>query len=201
MSLLVTTQPPAEPITVDEVKDHLNISLENNRHDALLTAYIIAARQFCEKKLGRVLVRTSFSYSFDKFPSDKIVIPKASLISVESITYFDTSASPNTQTVATSVYSVDTGICPGEVYLQYGENWPTSRGHRNDVTINFTAGYADTVSSPRDYDDQVPYPIKQAMLLYVGDYFLNREARTDIQTYENPAADAFLDLFILRSVS
>jgi uncharacterized phiE125 gp8 family phage protein len=201
MSLLVTTQPPAEPVTVDEVKEHLNINLENNRHDALITAYIIAARQYCEKRLARVLVRTSFSYSFARFPSDKIVIPKAALISVESITYFDISTSPNVQTVATSVYDVDTGVCPGEVYLKYGQNWPTSRGHRNDITINFTAGYADTVSSPRDYDEQVPYPVKQAMLLFIGGYFLNREDRTDIQTYDNPTADALLDPFVLRSVS
>jgi len=201
MSLIVTTQPPSEPIKIDEAKNHLNISLEYNQDDPLVLAYIIAARQFCEKQLGRVLIRTSFSYSFDRFPSDNIVIPKASLISVESITYFDISTSPNMQTVATSVYGVDTGICPGVVYLKYGQVWPTSRGHRNDVTVNFTAGYADTVSSPRDYDDQVPYPIKQAMLLFIGDYYLNREARTDIQTYENPAAMALLDPFRLRSVS
>ena len=201
MSLTITTQPPQEPVTLEEVKDQLQIRYSNNRFDNLLESYIKAARQYCERYLGRTIIRTAYAYSFDRFPADKFALPKASVISVESITYFDTTTSPNIQTVSTDVYGVDTGVCPGLVYLKYGQTWPTSRGHHNDITVNFTAGYDDTVSSPRDYSDQVPENIKTAMKLIIGNLFLFREQRTDIQSYDNPTANIFLDLEQLRSVS
>lgn len=193
MSLTITAYPVAEPITIDEAKAHLQIDLENNRFDALVEAQIAAARSYCEKYLGKVLVRTGFSYKFSQFGGSTIELPKAPVISVDSITYTDATASPIVQTLATTVYSLDSGVYPPVVYLEYDQSWPSNRGGRNDITINFTAGYSDSVASPRDYDDQIPDSIKSAILLVVGDLFLNRERKMDIQTYHNDTAETFLD--------
>jgi uncharacterized phiE125 gp8 family phage protein len=199
MSLTVTSFPLAEPLTVNEAKDHLQIDRENSRFDTLIESQIMAARVFCEKYLGRSIVRTSYSYKFNSFSGSTIELPKSPVISVDSITYIDAVTSPQEQTISTDVYALDKGVHPPVVYLQYDQTWPTSRGGRNDISINFTAGYEDSIASPRDYDDQVPEAIKAAMKIIIGDLFLNRERRTDIQTYHNDTAEMFLDLIRSRS--
>lgn len=198
MSLIITSYPVSEPVTLDEIKDHVQVRLENNRFDALLESQITAARSWCEQYLSKTIVRTSYAYSFNAL-SGTIELPKAPVISVESIVYFNTATSPNSQTVSTDVYGVDLGVYPSCVYLKYGQTWPTSRGHRNDVTINFTAGHDDSGASPRDYDDQVPEPIKAAIKLVVGNLFLNREQKMDIQTYHNDTAEMLLDPYRLHA--
>lgn len=200
MSLTIASYPAAEPVTLDEVKDHLNINRQNNRFDALLESRIVAARMWCEVYLARTLVSTQYLYKIDVFPGGAIELPKAPVISVDSITYFDTTASPNTQTVSTDVYGLDSGVTPAIIYLKYGQTWPSSRGAYNDVSITFTAGYTDSMTSPRDYDDRVPDPIKAAINLIVGDLFLTRESKTDIQMYKNDTAEMLLCPFRLRNL-
>lgn len=192
MSLTVTSYPTQEPITLDEIKEHLNIDYEIDEYDGLLEAYISAARQYCEKRLGRRLINTTYEYKIKDFASE-IELPVSPVISIDSITYIDINSSPNRQTVTSTVYGLDSGVHPPVVYLEYGQSWPSNRGARNDVIITLTAGYQDTQSSPRDLDDRVPQNIKQAIKLIVGEFFLVREQTTDIQTYRNKAADALLD--------
>lgn len=201
MSLIVTTRPTVEPITLEEAKNHLVIDLDYRDEDFLVSSLISAARSYCEQYLGYPIIRTSFSYRMNNFPSSEIEMPVNKIISIDSITYIDTQSSPIQQTLSTDVYDLDTGVNPPVVYLKYGQSWPANRGGKNDVTINFTAGFADSIASPRDYDDQVPMAIKQAMKLIIGELYLIRESTADIQMYKYQAADNLLHFYRSRSTS
>lgn len=130
--------------------------------DELIAGYIVAAREYVEQYLARPLITQTWRYTLDTFPPDSvnyIEIPRSPLISVSSITYVDDDG--NTQTLATSVYSVDADSKPGAVRLKYDQEWPDTRDQPNAVTINFTAGYG---AAPAN----VPASTKQAMKLLIG---------------------------------
>jgi uncharacterized phiE125 gp8 family phage protein len=51
-----STTPTSEPITINDVKKWCNIELDFTYYDALLTALITAARQYCEAYVGHSLI-------------------------------------------------------------------------------------------------------------------------------------------------
>jgi uncharacterized phiE125 gp8 family phage protein len=135
-----TIAPHAEPLALQEVKDHLRI--DGDLEDAHLTALISAARGWVEGFWGRQLVASTFKLTLDAFPAENgaIVLLNPPLIGVTSITYVDTAGS--TQTLSTSDYTVDTESEPGRVVPAYNEDWPDTREQINAVAITYTAGYA-----------------------------------------------------------
>ncbi len=199
MSLKVSSYPTVEPLTLEEAKNHLNIDLEYVDDDCVIESNISAARTYCEQYLGYPIIRTAYTWRFNTFGSAELEMPVGKVISIDSITYIDTTQSPNLQTLATSVYDLDDGVNPPVLYLQYGQSWPNVRGGRNDITVTFTSGFEDSGASPRDFDDQMPDAIKSAMKLVIGELYLIREATTDIQTYKNEAAERLLDFYRSRS--
>ena len=59
MTVVLTTAPAVEPISLAEAKAHLR--LDASDEDALLTALITAARMFVERTLGVALITQSWS--------------------------------------------------------------------------------------------------------------------------------------------
>jgi len=176
MSIALVTQPTKEPITLAFVKPHLNIVIDDD--DLILSSYIGAARDHVEKMLSRSLITQTWDYSIDSF-ADKIEIPKPPLQSVTSIKYRDENGV--TQTLGSSVYDVDTGVEPGVIRLAYDQSWPSIRCVSNAITIRFVAGYGD---NPGD----IPFSVRQAIALFVGHLYENREATAGITMKEVPMA-------------
>ncbi len=58
--------PTTEPLSLDEVKEHLRI--ESSAEDALLQVYIEAVREICEHNTSRVLITQTWETVFDRFP-------------------------------------------------------------------------------------------------------------------------------------
>lgn len=168
-SLTLVTAPSAgtEPITLDEAKSHCRIDVEDD--DSLVTALIVAARQHVENATGRQLLTATWSLKLDCWPC-WIDVPRAPLLTVTSITYLDTAGA--TQTLATDQYRTNAPSGPtaarGTIEPAYGVTWPTLYGVSNAATVTFTAGYGATA-------DTVPQAIKQAMLLTIGHWYINRE--------------------------
>lgn len=190
MGLLQTAAPATEPVTLTEAKSHLRVDTTDD--DTLITELIKAARQVVENNTGRSLVTQTWRLSLDAFPrnSEAIRLERGPLVSVQSLTYVDTNGT--TQTMAASKYVVDTLHIEGEVALAHGEAWPNTRGDRNAVLVNYTAGYGAASA--------VPDALKAAIKLRLGDLFANREASIigTIHT-DNPAADAIEAMYAVRS--
>lgn len=170
MSLVVTTAPTVEPVTVDDLKGHLNVTTDDD--DAYIGSLAVAARRAIEAYQNRALVNTTFTWKFDSLyctldHRGKLRPPRSKLSSVTSITYIDTNG--DTQTLATSVYGVDASTEPGRIYLKYAQNWPSDVRDIEDCwTVVFVAGYGADATS-------VPDETKQAIKMLAAHWYENRE--------------------------
>jgi uncharacterized phiE125 gp8 family phage protein len=159
------TSPATEPVTLAEAKSHLRV--DYSTEDAYITALIVAARSYCEELTGRAFAQRTFTATLDEFPSlgADIVVPRAPLVSVQSLSYRDGNGVAVTMTANTD-YRVTTSVLPGRIRLPVTTGaWPATRRIDDAVTIAFTAGAATA-----------PATAKQAMLLLIGHWFENRES-------------------------
>lgn len=183
--------PSRSVLTLEEVKAHLRVESSVHDDDALIQGLMTAAEQELDGGdglLGRCLVSQTWELRLNGFCEDKIRIPLPPLLEVLSVKYYD--AANALQTLATTYYTVG-GVGArqvGFVELNYDYTWPDTYERSEAVLIRFRAGYVDVSASP---DGDVPAPIKQAMLLAIGDMYENREAQivgtisTRNQTVEN----------------
>lgn len=132
--------------------------------DTLLTALIVAAREYCEAYQNRAYLTQTIEMSLDGWPAFPVEIPRPPLASVTSIKYYDTA---NTEyTLAGTSYFVDADSDPGRIALAYGASLPTTTLREiGAVKIRYAAGGAT-----------VPQRVKQSMLLLIGYWYENREA-------------------------
>jgi len=133
----LNTAPASEPISRTEAKTHCRIEVTDD--DGLVDTLIAAAREHVEAFTARAIVAQSWDFKLDFFPA-VIPIPKPPLLSVSGIVYLD--ADGAAQTLASSVYTVDTDMVAGRIFLAYGQSWPGTYGVPNAVTVSFIAGMA-----------------------------------------------------------
>jgi uncharacterized phiE125 gp8 family phage protein len=184
MGLKLVTAPSSNVVTLDEAKAHLRE--DSDDFDLQITAFIYAATQFVDGPtgfLGRALIDQTWDYYLDAFPCrhdfsfpvsgrrNFIEIPLPPLIEVLGVFYVD--ASGNEQQFSASSYIVDDASQPARIILKSSASWPSIAEQANAVRIRFRAGYIDASNSPAT--PNVPFPIKAAILMYVGDLYQNRE--------------------------
>jgi uncharacterized phiE125 gp8 family phage protein len=185
MWLNQTTAPTETPISLDEAKAHLRVLHAND--DATITALIAVATEKLDGRrgyLGRALLTQSWEYRLHFFPVCGVIeIPLPPLQSVESVKYIDDAGAE--QTLATDQYVVDTATHVGQIRLGYGLSWPSTRWEDYAVRIRFTAGFGDAA-------DDVPQPIRQAILLMIGHWYVNRTDVSEANLSETPMASKYL---------
>ena len=165
MALTIYSEPAQEPVSLAEQKIQSRVSTDAD--DALLSLYITAARQNCEQFQARAYITQTWDLTLDDWPADGcIYAPRAPLASVTSITYVDDAGT--TQTLSSSLYTVDTKSEPGRIYPAYGETWPSVRGQPNAITVRFVAGYGTTMQS-------VPARMRAAIMVLAHHWYENRE--------------------------
>lgn len=88
MVLKVITPPVAEPITLEETKQHLRISGSDD--DIILLSMIKQAREFYEDFQNKKYITQVLELVMDSFPRDNYIPFKnsSSVQSVESIKYY-----------------------------------------------------------------------------------------------------------------
>tara|TARA_R110000824_G_scaffold10802_3_gene47281 strand:+ start:1832 stop:2425 length:594 start_codon:yes stop_codon:yes gene_type:complete len=140
----VSVEPATHPITISEARLHLD--LDDNYYDSQLDNLIGVARRRVEQDTRRSLITQTHVLSMDIFPSNGIIeLPTVPVQSVTSVTYVDTADA--TQTFSASKYSVDSNNTPSRVIVNASEDFPTVRGHYDDIKVTYIAGYGATVVS------------------------------------------------------
>ena len=107
---------------------------------------------------------------------EPIIIPKARLVAVPSITYIDNNGAP--QTMDPSLYSVEPGD-GGRISPGYNTTWPQARVYPGSIVITVQFGYG---TSPTN----VPMKVKAGILLALGHLYEHRESVTDTNAWELP---------------
>jgi uncharacterized phiE125 gp8 family phage protein len=168
MALNLVTPPAREPIELPEAKLQCRIDIDDD--DALVLGYIETARTHVENATNRQLITATWEMALDYWPMS-IDIPRSPLQSVVSVQYVDTAGT--TTTLATNQYRWRATTGPfaarGRITRGYGVSWPSLQAVTDPVIVRFTAGYGD-------YGQDVPAPLRQAILMLVGHWYINREA-------------------------
>lgn len=177
---LASISPPAtEPITLAEAKAHLRVDLTDD--DALITALIVAARQYAESETGRSLITQSWRLVLDGFhggrgpgtagpipsllPGNAILLDQAPVQSITSIQYLDTGGV--WQTLPESEWVAELQSAPARITPAFGKTWPAALPQIGSVKVEFVAGYGEAAA--------VPQGIKIWMLLRLAALYENRE--------------------------
>lgn len=197
--MLVQTVPPAiEPIALSDVKLHLKVDITDD--DTLITALIVAARQYAETLTGRSFITQSWQLVRDYFPCS-LELERGVVQSIDSIVYRDMAGVSQTMTFGAPVNGVsrstdgslvaDLTALPAHIRPAFGRIWPIPMPETGAVAVNYTAGYGSTEAS-------VPQGIKQWMLLRIGSMYAFREevvAERSIKVDPMPFFDVMLDAF------
>lgn len=161
-----TVDPTTEPLTLAEVKAHLRIEEGDDTEDLYLLRLIQSAREYVEDYCGIALLPQTWQLTSDGFPCEFRLRPPVQ--SVSSVSYVD--AVGSTDTVASSVYRLDSKSWPGRLTTDYSQTWPTPLSTTNAVTVTYVTGYSAATS--------IPARLVQAMLMHIADQYEFRE--TDI---------------------
>lgn len=170
MWLLLATPASDQPVSLAEAKAHLRVT--NSAEDDMITGLVAAATAHLEGRngiLGRALLTQTWEMRIDAFPTragGRIELPFPPLQSVAWIKYLDSNGTE--QTIDPALYSVDAQHMVGRVRPAYGQSWPATLADDGAVRIRFVAGYGTAAA--------VPQALKQAILLLVGHWWMNREA-------------------------
>lgn len=167
MALKLIQAPTVEPVTPEQAITHLNeyTRMEYSQR-RFVERLISTAREVCEEYQNRAYLSQKWELWLDAWPDNgkMIVIPRPPLQSIDSITCYDRSGAEHT--IDPESYFVDPNSEPGRVFLMA----PKPAGLRpvGGICIAFTAGHEDV--------ENVPQRIRQAILLLVAEWYLNREA-------------------------
>lgn len=174
-------EPAVEPVTLAEALEHVLEAA--GVADAKIMSLIKAARIACENRIERSLISTPWVVAMDGFPS-AVVLRQPPIIAVQSVTYLD--EDEVLQTLDPQDYLLDKASEPGYLVPATGRAWPATFDRINAVQVNYTAGYG---SLPTD----VPEPLRQWILLAVGDMYDKRRLHTDRPEVRMGFADYLLD--------
>lgn len=166
--IIVVTEPAIEPVTLAELK--LWVRVDAGAEDDLLNSAIKDAREEAESLTGRSFITTSLELWIKKWPGKLFSLPRANLLDVTSVKYFDDTETQ--QTLATSVYDVHAPAGAraqkGEISLKPDQEWPCLGCTEWPIRIEYTSGYGATV-------DTVPEGIKTAIKAKAAFLYANRE--------------------------
>lgn len=162
-----TPQTFEEPLDLATVKNHLRVEFADD--DALIGAFITAARSQAEIMQRRVLVRKQFDLTYDFWPNYRIELASP-VVSVDLVSYKDNLGNVTDLVVGTD-YITDLNKQPAIIQTSWNTCWPgTSLWPSSAILIRFTAGYAA--------DDQFwlgpGARLKAGMLLLISSWYNNR---------------------------
>lgn len=162
-SYVQTVAPTSLPLEVEEAMAHCRAdgTEERTKIQALVQAATVAAQEYQWSQL----ITATWEARFDRFPSQIDLYPNP----VQSVTvkYRDIANTLITMTADVD-YVLDLYSKPARIVPAFSEAWPTTRGFINDVIVTVVAGYGE--------QSAVPAHIKQAILLLVGHWYMNRES-------------------------
>jgi len=135
--------------------------------DTYVTGLLYAAQEMAENFLRKKLLTQTLGKLLDEFCNDMVLLPMGPVQEVVGITYID--AYGTSATVDPDLYRVEVRRTPQYVKLHYGISWPdTLFGREDAVEIEYVTGYGT--------GENVPAPIRHAILFMVGHFYSNREA-------------------------
>ena len=135
--------------------------------DAYLQELLFAAEDWAQARIGRQICRATYTAYLSDWPSDgDLVMHFGPVESITSVKYYAAGALTTT-TLSSSLYQLDNVEL--SAMLRILEMPPLNTDRLNLVEIEFLNGWATA--------DAVPRKIKDAIILYASERYLNPENR------------------------
>jgi uncharacterized phiE125 gp8 family phage protein len=179
MSVIVIDPPAVMPVSLEEARQHLRI--DGGDEDAYLSGLVEAAVGAIDGPsgcLGRAVCRQTLELRLSAWPFCPIELPYPPAASVEAVSYVDDAgALQDLPEGGWRIIPAGTGIA--RLDRPFGMSWPSARRDAESIRIRYLAGYEN---------GKVPAPIRQAILLMVGELYAQRENASDRPRAEVPLA-------------
>jgi uncharacterized phiE125 gp8 family phage protein len=180
--LKLVTAPTELPLTLEEVK--LQLRIDGNEEDALLTGLIQAATEHVQNITNRQLMPATYELSLDRLNAS-IPLPRPPFAAITTLTAIDEVGQVvefEADTHFTSDYTSDAATVYGVADSLWFDNSYTG------VKVTYEAGYPTAAD--------IPALIKQAMLLIIGYLYNNRE---DVNDRFPKASENLLNSYRIRN--
>jgi uncharacterized phiE125 gp8 family phage protein len=185
---LVNEQPELEPVTLENVKGHLEYY--GSLKDSYIAGLITTARRSCEVYAGLSLVTQERSIKLDRFPCSRyengwksyIEVPYGPVQYITSLTYTNNDDTTTVLTEGTD-FELDLSEKLAKVYAIDSEgnktSWPSDvKNVVSPIELIYTAGYDDVSGQP------VPAQAKTGIYRIVARLFEDRgDAGTEIMDW------------------
>ena len=161
---IVTAAPTTLPLTVNEVKEHLRLDLDDKTQDALLKILIKTATGYAEKYTKIDFITRTYETLRDSF-IDSLEISRTP---VQSGSKVEQLQDGSFVTVSTDIYFATNSNTFSHLALKENQTWPTDEDlQEQSVKITFKSGYGNTLSS-------VPDALREAMMQHIAAMYENR---------------------------
>lgn len=164
MTLVMTSGPAVEPVSVAEAKAHLRI--DGSAEDVLLASLVLTSRLHVEAALSLALITQSWRLVLDRWPRrGKAELALGPVQSITSIKVKD--AAGVLQTLPATNYLVDIASRPARVVLKDGARIDPGIA-AGGIEVDFVAGFGADASS-------VPAPLRHAILMLTAHWYEHRD--------------------------
>ncbi|MDE1173860.1 MAG: head-tail connector protein [Parvibaculaceae bacterium] len=159
MTLILLEGPALEPVTLAQARAYLR--LDATDEDTLVPALISVARTSLETELRRAFISQRWTLLPDRWPGSSVTIPLTPVQSIDAVRVSGI-------TLAADSYACECRRDPAVIHGRAGMGWPLPADPAGGIEIDFTAGYGDAA-------DDVPAPVRQAILMLAAHWFETRE--------------------------
>ena len=164
MSLVMTSGPALEPVTLAEAKALARV--DGNVEDALIQSLILTSRLHIETALSIALITQSWRVVLDAWPQgDVLDLPLRPVQSIVSVSVLSADGVPTT--IDAADYRLDAASAPPRLVRRAGA-WPSPGRARGGIEIDLVCGYGAS-------GGHVPQPIRHALLLLVAHWYEHRD--------------------------
>lgn len=180
----------AAPVSVAKAMRRLQIDVDGLDEEAVAAITedvgdaIGTATEWLEDQTKLTLRPTTFSLTLDRWPCFPLMLEKAPVVDVESITYFDRDGV--SRTFDPGVWTWMRTTTGARLYLVGAGTFPDIACRPDAITIQFDAGFETPGATGGDDDPALilPKAIETALILVAGHFYTHRDAVVDGRTYE-----------------
>lgn len=133
------TEPTTEALTVEDVKAGPGLRVTHAADDALIAAFITAARHECEQAIGRSILATTWELAADDFGTGVLRLEWPTVRAIASVKYINQAGVETT--LPGTEYVLDSDTHPAYLRAAYGATLPTPRLEANAVRVRYVAGF------------------------------------------------------------
>jgi len=165
-ALEIVQAPENKPVTLDEVKDHLNVA--DSVDNAKITRLINVAIAYIDVKgaLGQAMITQKWAQWINSKPPQSVDLILEPVQGVTDVKYYDTDGDLQTDTLAN--YEVFGTAFQTKIKPKQGFSWPVAQDRQDAIKIEYKIGFGADI-------EDIPDNIRHAIMVLIGHWHTNAE--------------------------